>query len=282
MKRTLVLGADGYLGKHLITHLQILGYTKIFTLGRRDIDLRDLDSCRRMFYEMQPDEIYQLAADSGNMQYILSKEHSYGDSTLININITKALTEFKYKGKILFPSTYYIYDQENRYGIEKKFNENLYLTTNFDVRIPRLFSVYGPGEIIKSPREKVTTALCRKFIQAADKVIIRGNPKQIRYFLYVVDAINGIISLMEYEHPLVLDLGGDAAITFLTMAKELEKLRNNKIKIHFTDDDKHEKEIIPFTKTAKVILGWKPTVTFKTGMEILYNWVKKELENELR
>jgi hypothetical protein len=29
-------------------------------------------------------------------------------------------------------------------------------------------------------------------------------------------------------------------------------------------------------------LGWKPTVTFKTGMEILYNWVKKELENELR
>jgi nucleoside-diphosphate-sugar epimerase len=216
------------------------------------------------------------------MQYILSKEHSYGDSTLININITKALTEFKYKGKILFPSTYYIYDQENRYGIEKKFNENLYLTPNFDVRIPRLFSVYGPGEIIKSPREKVTTALCRKFIQAADKVIIRGNPKQIRYFLYVVDAINGIISLMEYEHPLVLDLGGDAAITFLTMAKELEKLRNNKIKIHFTDDDKHEKEIIPFTKTAKVILGWKPTVTFETGMEILYNWVKKELENELR
>lgn len=277
MKRILVLGGNGYLGRHLIHRLSKDTDNTVFAVDKNTVDLRDLNQCTRLFNHSECDEIYQLAADSGNIKYLMSKEYMYGDSTLININVIAALRKIGYKGKILFPSSFYVYDGTNRYGIEKLYNEHMYNASGLDARIARLFSVYGPGESLNSSGEKVTTALCRKFIESDGGVKISGSPLQVRYFLYVSDAIDGLISQMKCRPPSKLEFAGDEEITFGKMVRTIEKIDDRRHQIWFSMDNQNENIIVPATKDTKAILKWKPTITFEEGMGKLYEWVKNEL-----
>ncbi len=278
VKKVLVFGSEGYLGKHLIARLLKDSDILVYSADKSQVDLRDLSQCIQFFYnDRDYQEIYQLAAISGNMEYLLSSGYSYGDSTLININIIKALNIIDYEGKILFPSSFYVYDTTNRYGIEKLYNEHIYTASGLDVRIARLFSVYGPGEVLSSSGEKVTTAFCRKFVESDGVITIDGNPSQVRYFLYVSDAIEGLISQMEFETPSTFEFAGDEEITFGKMLRVIRELDGRRHRISYTLDNKNENVIVPATQATKVILEWQPEVTFEEGMEKLYRWVDNEL-----
>lgn len=280
MTGVLILGAKGYLGQHLEKRLKKDSNNKIISIDKKDVDLRNERECDYLFENLKFDEIFQLAADSGNMEYILSDNFSYGDSTVININIIKALKNHNYNGKILFPSTFYIYDGSNSYGVEKRYNEQLYLHSGLNVKIPRLFSVYGPGELINSPREKVITAFCRKYIEATDTLEIIGSPTQSRYFLHVADAIEGLIAMMSFDTTCVMDLSGNEKITFEKILHTIETIDGRHIDIKYSLENKNEKVIFPDLGFAETVLNWKPKISFKKGMEELYKWVAKELENE--
>jgi len=156
------------------------------------------------------------------------------------------------------------------------YNDHMYNASGLDVRIARLFSVYGPGENLNSSGEKVTTALCRKFIEVNSGIRINGSPSQVRYFLYVSDAIEGLISQMRLG-PSMFEFAGDEEITFGEMVRTIEKIDNKGHQIWFTMDNQNENIIVPATKAAKAILKWKPTITFEEGIGRLYGWVKNEL-----
>lgn len=278
MKKALVLGSDGYLGKHLIKRLLKGKDVVVYSADKSDVDLRDFGQCIQFFYtDRDYQEIYQFAAISGNMKYLLSSGYSYGDSTLININIIKALNIIDYEGKILFPSSFYVHDTTNKYGIEKLYNEHIYTSSGLDVRIARLFSVYGPGERLNSSGEKVTTAFCRKFIESSGTITIKGSPTQVRYFLYITDVIEGLISQMKLDQPSTLEFAGDDEITFGEMVRVIERIDGRKHKLSYTMDNQDESVVVPATKSTKAILEWQPEVTFEEGMEKLYRWVDNEL-----
>jgi nucleoside-diphosphate-sugar epimerase len=276
MSRVLVLGAEGYLGRHLVKKLKSEPSNIVLTTDRRDLDLRDGFDCWQYLVHQHPDEIYQLAADSGSMEYILSDKFSYGDSTLMNINVITALKNTGFKGRILFPSSFYAYNTANKYGIEKLYNEHLYLNSGLDVRIARLFSIYGPGEELNSPREKVTTAFCRKVIQAdiGKPLILRGRHDQVRYFLYITDAIDALITQMLGPMRGCYDVAGSKAINFQKLIDEIITVDSRNIRTVWANAQ-WEEPITPLNR-----LNWKPKIEFEAGIKRLYNWVGEEL-NEL-
>lgn len=278
MKKVLVLGSAGYLGKHLIARLLKKTDNVVYSADVSQVDLRDLSQCIRFFYtDRDYQEIYQLAANSGNMEYLLSSGYSYGDSTLMNINVIKALHTIDYEGKILFPSTFYAADTDNRYGLEKRYNEIIYLASGLDVRIPRLFSVYGPGEKLNSSGEKVTTAFCRRIIEKKDRdtIEIKGHPKQTRYFLHVDDAIKGLIAHMNSEI-IECDLAGSSAISLKKLLKLVIKISGKRISVSWNNDWKYG-DGWPVFYPDQNNLEWKPQTSFEDGMEKLYRWVDNEL-----
>lgn len=276
MRRILVLGAEGYLGRHLVKKLKSEPNNVVLTTDKRDLDLRDGFDCWQYLVHQHPDEVYQLAADSGSMKYILSDKFSYGDSTLININVITALKNTGFIGRILFPSSFYAYDTTNKYGIEKLYNEHLYLNSGLDVRIARLFSIYGPGEELNSPREKVTTAFCRKVIQAdiGKPLILRGRHDQVRYFLYITDAIDALITQMLGPMRGCYDVAGSKAINFQKLIDEIITVNSRNIRTVWANAQ-WEEPITPLNR-----LNWKPKIEFEAGIKRLYNWVGEEL-NEL-
>ena len=68
--RALVVGADGFVGRHLVDHLRDAGDEVIEAVGphvpaggaRRPVDVRDGPSVRRLVADVQPDALYHLAA----------------------------------------------------------------------------------------------------------------------------------------------------------------------------------------------------------------------------
>ncbi len=275
-----MLGARGYLGRHLTERLWKNSDNKVYCIDKNLVDLRDLDHCLRLFKHLEVDEIYQLAANSGNMEYLLSDDYSYGDSTVINLTIIKALRILDYKGRILFTSSFYAADTDNKYGLEKCYNESLYLSSGLDVRIPRLFSVYGPGEKLNSSGEKVTTAFCRRIIEKEDKetIKIKGHPKQSRYFLHVDDVIEGLIAHMESDI-IRCDLAGNDAISLEQLIRTIIEISGKDIRV-FWDSERKQGDEWKVYYPDPCGLIWIPMIGFRYGINELYGWVKDELHQK--
>src|SRR3990170_8197134 len=100
-KTTLVCGAGGFIGGHLVTRLRREGYwvrgvdlkypefrktaSNDFVIG----DLRDPGFCKSIL-DRPFDEVYQLAADMGGAGYIFTGEHDADvmhNSATINLNL---------------------------------------------------------------------------------------------------------------------------------------------------------------------------------------------------
>lgn len=136
MKTTLVLGAGGFIGSHLVNRLSREGcsvrgvdlkhpefsesYANNFTIG----DLRDINFCEQIIrYGEEPfDEIYQLAADMGGAGYIFTGNNDADimhNSALINLNILKCIQELNEKTRtnktrIFYSSSACIYPEYNQ------------------------------------------------------------------------------------------------------------------------------------------------------------------------
>lgn len=281
MKNILVLGAEGYLGKHLVRRLKSISHGKVFitSSSRKDTDLTDLAACERLLNSHKFDDIYQLAAHSGSIDYLMSENYNYGISTLMNLNIISALKDQGFKGRILFPSSVYARDTNNVYGVEKLYNESLYEESYLDIRIPRLFSVYGPGELLNSPREKVATAFCRIIASRGDipDIILAASPEQTRYFLYVDDAINGLIALMNQSRIYRCDLAGKYSIKFNQLMDTIIKVSGKNIKVYWLKEWVGEKVFHPHMWHEERCSDWEPKVKFEDGIQKLYRWVENEL-----
>lgn len=138
MKTSVVLGAGGFIGNHLVSRLKSEGYwvrgvdlkypeyseTKAdeFIIG----DLRDDDLVSRaLFSPIQNrlafdgnsfDEVYQLAADMGGAGYIFSGDHDADvmhNSATINLNVAEIASEFGIK-KVFYSSSACMYPEHNQ------------------------------------------------------------------------------------------------------------------------------------------------------------------------
>lgn len=236
-KTTLVCGAGGFIGNHLVKRLKKEGYfvrgvdlkypefakteADEFIIG----DLRD-PKVNKNVLDKSYDEVYQLASDMGGAGYIFTGKNDaeiMSNSVLLNINILRRITRINVK-KIFFPSSacvYPLYNQnepanpkcaedsaypaspDSEYGWEKLFNERLYLAFQrnygLDVKIARFHNVFGPEGTWTGGREKAPAAICRKVAEAPDGGIIEvwGDGKQTRSFLYIDECLEGVKRLMD-------------------------------------------------------------------------------------
>jgi GDP-D-mannose 3', 5'-epimerase len=237
MKTSLVCGAGGFIGSHLIKRLKNNGFwvrgvdlkypefsatsADEFIIG----DLRDPTICKSIL-DRSFDEVYQLAADMGGAGYIFTGEHDADvmhNSASINLNILHfgQIADIK---KIFYSSSACIYPEYNQmdpdnpncseesaypaapdseYGWEKLFSERLYFAYNrnynLDVRVARFHNIFGPEGTWCGGKEKAPAAICRKIAEVLNngEIEVWGDGKQTRSFLYIDECLEGIRKLMD-------------------------------------------------------------------------------------
>jgi len=319
--KVLVTGACGFIGSHLVNYLKRKGYYVIavdikpesecfLKLEADEVyqkDLREWSSWRTLA-EKGLDYIYHLAANMGGIGYITSVGAPImRDNTMMNIYALEACRKFDVK-RIFYSSSACVYpnykqtkpiveplkesdaypaDPNEYYGWEKLYMEKLMEAYSrdygLDVRIARFHNIYGPYGAYKGGKEKAPAALCRKVAMAPDggSIVIWGDGKQTRSFLYIDDCVRGVDMLMESDYDQPLNIGSDRLVAIDELAQMIIKVsgKNLKIEHDLSKPQGVRGRNADLTLVTKV-LGWEPKISLEEGVARTYKWIEKQIEKE--
>ena len=138
----------------------------------------------------------------------------------------------------------------------------------------RLFHTYGPGMKFNDGRSFAD------IIWGAginNQIVLKSNGSQTRSFLYLSDAVSGILKTL--FHPqggqFTLNIGSEIPITILKFAEHVSKLTG--ASIHRKIDDKYihspNEYIVPKLDNIKNF-NWHPVIDINSGISITLQWVK--------
>jgi nucleoside-diphosphate-sugar epimerase len=110
-----------------------------------------------------------------------------------------------------------------------------------------------------------------------EDITIFGDGSQTRSFIYVVDEVEGILTMLHKEGAIgeVINLGSDKEFTILELAENIKELTGSRSKIVFKPlpiDDPVRR--CPDLSKAKRILGWEPKTTLKESLLKSIAWFK--------
>ena len=252
------------------------------------------------------DEVYQLAADMGGAGYIFTGEHDADvmhNSGLVNLNVSYEAVKKNIK-RLFYSSSacmYPAYNQEDpdnpkcsedsaypaapdsEYGWEKLFSERLYLAFsrnyNLDVRIARYHNIFGPESAYEGGREKAPAAICRKVILAKDNtsVDIWGVGNQTRSFLYIEECVEATIRLMRSNCLVPINIGSEEMLSINNFAKMIIEISNKNLSINNVSGPQGVNGRNSDNKLIYEKLGWKPSLSLKSGIVKTYEWIQDTL-----
>ncbi len=134
---------------------------------------------------------------------------------------------------------------------------------NFNYSILRFSSIYGP-EHNKGVIFNFINSLKRK-----NKIIIYGDGKQTRDFLYVDDAVKAILGTIETKKTgsEIFNISGKRAYSLNQVIKVIEEILGHRIKVEYRSPEEH---VTRHTKLdcrkARKILSWQPEVSLEKGL----------------
>ena len=135
----------------------------------------------------------------------------------------------------------------------------------------RYFNVYGPRETSEGPYTLVV-ARFRQQRNAGKPLTIYGDGLQTRSYTYVDDVVRATVSASTADLPAsrntILNIGSEEETSIL----EIARLVGGEIK-HIYPNPRgpfEERRKAADYSRARVVLGWKPTVAFRTGLALTY------------
>jgi len=312
--RTLVTGAGGFIGDHLVAYLKERGYwvrgvdvkSPEFSDTEADeflvLDLRGWENCLEATKGI--DHVYALAADMGGMGFI-SANHAtiLRNNALIDLHTFDAARE-QGAQRLLFTSSACVYPEhlqtrtdiaglreedaypaapQDAYGWEKLFGELLceYFPTEFDIetRIVRFHNIYGPRGTYEGGREKSPAALCRKVALAEDDTSIEvwGDGDQTRSFCHVDDCVEGIYRLMNSDFDQPLNLGTERMVSINELAAIIMNIAGKNLSIEHVDGPQGVRGRNSDNTRLREVLGWEPSIELEEGLSETYRWIEKQL-----
>jgi GDP-D-mannose 3', 5'-epimerase len=319
--KVLVTGAGGFIGHHLVSRLKADGhwvrgvdiklpeYEQTAADEFDVLDLRKFDNCLQAT-RGGIDQVYNLAADMGGIGYITASLADISrNNILINTHMLEA-SRLNGVGRFLFSSSACVYagykqksadvtalreedaypaDPEPGYGWEKLFAEELcryyWHDYNFETRIVRFHNVYGPLGTYEGGKEKAPAAISRKVALTPNggEIQVWGDGEQTRSFMYIDDCVEGLVRLMKSDYREPLNLGTDRLISINGLVDLLSGIANKRLaKKHDLSKPQGVRGRNSDNTRLTEILGWAPSISLDTGLEVTYKWIEGELRKSGR
>ncbi len=305
-KNLLILGANGFLGKNVISLLNERHDYKILKLnGKNELDLTKDELFNDYLSKNKIDYIINCAAFVGGIAYgydfpaeLLSK------NTVMASNIYKAAYENGVKllvnpiSNCAYPKDQNLYEEENfwdgaphesvfEYGFSKKFFVALgnayFREYNFSSANIVLSNMYGPHDHFDEKKSHALGALIKKIYDAKlnnhNNVEIWGTGKPIREWLYVKDGADALIKSTELkENSYFFNIGVNKGMSIKEMAVLIAKIIDWDGEFIFDTskpDGAKEKRVLG--KFTEENFNWSPQISLENGIRSTVEWYRDNI-----
>ena len=285
-----VAGHRGMVGSAIVRKLKDLGYTKIITKSKKELDLTNQFQVSQFFHFEKPEYVFLAAAKVGGIK---ANDDFRGDfiyqNIMIQSNIIKSSHDNGVK-KLLFLGSSCIYPKMSPQPIKEEYlltglleptndayaiakiagikmcqDFNKQYRTNYISVMPT--NLYGINDNYDLNNSHVLPALIRKFheakLEGKDRVEIWGTGTPKREFLYVDDLADACHHLMlNYNGSEIVNIGTGQDVTIAELAVGIKNIVGFEGDIYFNTDmpDGTPRKLLDVSKLKE--LGW----TYKTSL----------------
>lgn len=301
IKKILVTGAFGFLGRHTARHFKALGY-EVYGIGHGD-----WDQSHKMHWgidhwysaEITIDNLEKIdvsfdtvvhCGGGGSVAYSIAQPmKDFERSVQGTLAVLEYLRVFNPQSKFIYPSSPAVQgihedspikeddicNPVSPYGVHKKIAEEICLSYRkhfgLNVSIIRFFSIYG-----EYLQKQLLWDASNKFFSNSEKSVFWGTGKETRDWIYINDAVSLISTLSERsDMPEIINGGTGIKFTISETLSLLLEATGLKRKIIFNH---HVREGDPKYYWADISkatsLGWKPVTPLSDGIENYVKWYK--------
>lgn len=144
--------------------------------------------------------------------------------------------------------------------------------------IARPSNLYGPLDYFDDKTSHVIPALIKKCLND-DIIEVYGTGEEIREFLYVGDAVDGLLKLMEFgDHKQAYNLGtnGRTKISIRELLAIIQKLTGTRNKTVVFSSEFNSGDNVRWSDCAKLekVTNWKAETTMRDGLHVAIEWYK--------
>ncbi len=299
--RILITGGAGFLGANLCERLakkqddHIICLDNLQTGNKENIsELMNLPNFEFIEHDivnplnLAVDQIYNAACPASPTAYQADPVHTMKTSVIGILNMLElakknnaTLLQFStsevYGDAQVHPQSEEYWGNVNPNGIRSCYDEGKRAaeTLCFDyhrmygtrIKVVRIFNTYGPK--MNSEDGRVISNFVNQALRG-ENITVYGDGKQTRSFCYVDDLIEGIVRMMNSAPEILgpVNLGNPEEFTIMEIGERVKGQIGSGSEIIFQplpkDDPKQRR---PDISRAWELLGWKPQVSVRTGLE---------------
>jgi len=296
--RALVTGGGGFLGARLVERLQAEGHD-VTAARRRDYDLTHEEDAARLFADTRPELVFHLAAEVGGIganrenpgrywyanlimgAHVLEQSRAHEVAKLVTLG---TICEYPKFTPVPFSEDdlWNGYPEETNapYGVAKKsllVGGQAY-RDQYGLNVIHLLPVnlYGPGDNFDERTAHVIPDLIRKMHESSDRVVLFGDGTPTREFLYVDDAVEGIVlGAQHYDGAEPVNLGSGTEIAIRDLAELIAELTgfSGEIVWDETKPNGQPRRLLDVTR-AERLFGFRARTDFREGLERTIAWYR--------
>lgn len=296
--RILVLGGYGFLGKHLIYHLDDAHKITLRVPTHSELDLSNQEKLIEFINMYNPTVIFHLAAHVSGIESTSKKpvHHLYRNS-LMALNLMAACY-YNPPQAIIAAGSVCMYPEPTpmpmhisaiyngppestnfSYGMSKRLLhaslESLWRELEIPYGMPVSANLYGPGDNFDTATSHVIPALIQKIAKAKaaneKSIEVWGDGSNTRDFLYVEDAARAYLhmaaAVLAWKKPLFLNIGSGEEVSIRNLTLTLMSLMDYTGNIEYKKDrPSGQRRRLLDIEPMRQILGWTPTTSLRTGL----------------
>jgi GDP-L-fucose synthase len=308
MKKILILGGFGFLGKNLNNEFSNTNY-QIYNESRKtNCDMLNYETLFEKIKSINPDVIIHSAAHVGSISYVSNfAADVVHDNTLMYINLYKAVKEINPKILIInpisncsYPGIIDIQNEENwwdgvihqsveSYGNPKKMGyiisecyRRQYGIKTLNLIVP---NSYGPNDYLDENRTHAMNGIILRMIKSQknndDKFVVWGTGNPIREWIYMPDVARIIKKILEenmFDLPNPINLGQEYGVSINDSVNLIKKILNYDVKIEhdLSKQDGAPIKVLGKSKFDNFFENFTFT-NYETGIENTINYYKEKI-----
>lgn len=314
--RVVITGGASFIGSHLATVLHRSGarvvivddlsrgvlsnlapLLELHALEFHQLDVREEGRLRAVL--SGADVVFHLAARHGGRWFVERRHVATAENFGIDAAVFRS-TARERVGRVIFASSACVYptslqssaaphclvegdvgppyEPDGIYGLAKLAGEvalRAYVEEGTFAGVScRLFTVYGP----RATEDHAIIALMAKLLLRDGPLVIWGDGEQVRTWVYVDDAVRGLVTAAErIGDGSAVNIGTDEAYSLRDAALLIMRVLNRRRAITFDPRmPTGPRRRVPALDLARAALGWAPDVPLVSGLERTADWFIRE------